>query len=122
MKSKQFTITINGKKWKYRLLPIDKYVEKHGDDSKAVTQTTKHTIDFNVENFDIIVVRHELFHVYCNDLYLHSATIDQDSMEEIFAELISHNWEKMDAQAKQMFDKMTKVKTEANTVVEPQGA
>lgn len=107
MKNKTFTITIKGQKWKYRLLPDDVYVNKYGSDSEAITLGSFHLVVFNVSHLSLVGVRHELVHMYSDSLYLQSANISQDDMEEIYAELFSRNWDAMDSQAKQMFEKLT---------------
>lgn len=89
-------IDIQGDTWTCSALNTKKYENKYGDDSLAMTLTDKKTIDFNKKSFTIETVRHELFHVFHYGLYLGSAEdLNKDDYEEILAEMVSNNLEKM---------------------------
>lgn len=106
MKTKTFTITICGERWKYRILPKPKFKQLHGDNSDAVTETKQKRMDFKPEGVCIGTVRHELFHAYASYLFLNSSNIDKDDYEEIVAEMLEYYWDRMHKQGMQMFENL----------------
>ncbi len=80
---------ILGKKWTIRLLKKKKYKAKNGSDSVAITSVNGRRIDLGPKGRDIETITHELFHAYLGECCTHSADLDDDSMEEICAELMA---------------------------------
>jgi hypothetical protein len=83
---RQKIILIRGMKWKLILLSYQEFHEKYGEGIAAITEKPERTIFFNQFDVDIKTVRHELFHAYCNELFLNSSEISLDDFEEILAE------------------------------------
>lgn len=80
---------ILGKPWTLRLLKKRKYKQKNGSDSVAVTDVNKRRIDLGPKGRDLETITHELFHAFLGECCTHSADLDEDSFEEICAELVA---------------------------------
>ena len=80
---------ILGKKWTLRLLKKKKYRAKNGSDSVAITDVNKRRIYLGPRGRDLETITHELFHAYLGECCTHSADLDEDSFEEIAAELVA---------------------------------
>lgn len=83
----QFTIL--GKSWTLRLLKKRRYKRKYGADSVAITDTNKRYVDLGPLGRDRETIIHELVHAYLAEICTHSADLDNDNLEEIFAELMA---------------------------------
>ncbi len=80
---------ILGKPWQLRLLTKELYKKKRGWDSVAITLMHKSKIDLSPRGLDKETLIHELVHAYMYELCMHSADLDVDAKEEIFAELMA---------------------------------
>lgn len=79
-----------GKKWTLRVMGMRRYMKKNGDDSLAITHVSKRRVDLSPFGCNRDTVMHELVHCYLAEMCTHSATIDADELEEIFAEMLAH--------------------------------
>lgn len=95
-------------KWLFSILSDDSYVKKHGKTSIAMTMPDEHIVDFKESEFDLKTVLHELVHAHSTYMYLDSAKIHQDSMEEIYSEFISDRSSLLNKQAKIIYKKLKK--------------
>lgn len=86
---RKIEFAILGKPWTIRLLKKKKYKNKYGSDSVAITYVNKRRIDLGPEGRDLETIIHELVHSYLAELCTHSAELDADALEEIFAELMA---------------------------------
>ncbi len=77
------------KAWRLRILDKKTYAKKHGTDSLAITHVQKRRIDLSPKGLDKDTIIHELVHAYLAELCVHSCDLDDDNLEEIFAELMS---------------------------------
>jgi hypothetical protein len=109
VKTKTFSITINGERWRYRALPEAEYQTRYGDlrESIAVTHKKERRMDFLDTGLTRGVVIHELIHAYCKGLYLGSTEIHWSDMEEIVCEMLEEKLDLIADQATQMHQKMT---------------
>lgn len=80
---------ITGKKWTMRLLSKKQYRKKYGRDSVAITNIDKRRIDVSHKGVDKETFVHELVHAYLGEFCTHSADLDDENLEEIFAELMA---------------------------------
>ncbi len=80
---------ILGKPWILRVLKRKRYTKKNGYDSVAITYRDKRRIDVSRDGADLETVVHELVHAYMTELCTYSAELDDDQIEEIFAELLA---------------------------------
>lgn len=88
-----FIIEINEDKWKCVLNTKRAYIKLHGDDSDAITLTTKKEMHFRKDTFSQNVVAHELFHAYWEYLCLDTTSeIKLSDVEEIMAEFMASNY------------------------------
>lgn len=78
-----------GKKWTLRPLDRKKYRRKYGNDSVAITNVNKRRIDLSPNGLDLETIVHELVHAFLGEICTHSANLDDESLEEIFAELLA---------------------------------
>ena len=80
---------IVGKRWEIRLLSKKKYRKKNGDGSVAITLMHKRRIEVSPKGFDLETILHELVHAYLSELCIWSANLEDDNIEEVFAELLA---------------------------------
>ena len=80
---------ILGKSWTIEVLTKKRYKRKHGKDSVGITTPDKRKIEISPYGFDRETVIHELVHAYIAEMCLHSCDLDDDNLEEVFAELMS---------------------------------
>jgi hypothetical protein len=104
----QFSIL--NKKWTLRILKRKKYDRKNGADSVAVTKSHKRQIDLGPDGRDLETIIHELVHGFTYELCIHSANLDVDSLEEIFAELMAKH-------GKDLLDLADKLKIEVDRAI-----
>lgn len=78
-----------GKSWVLKVLDKKKYRKKNGRDSVAITKLHKRQIELSPDGIDLETVIHELVHAFLYELCVHSATLDEDNKEEIYAELMA---------------------------------
>lgn len=86
---------IAGKKWVMRLLTKKQYRKKYGRDSVAITNIDKRRIDVSHRGVDKETFVHELVHAYLGEFCTHSADLDDENLEEIFAELMAKRGEEI---------------------------
>lgn len=86
---------IMGKSWTLRVLKKKKYHKKNGTDSVAITYINKRRIDLGPDGVDLETIIHELTHAYLTEICTKSALLDDEQMEEIFAELMSKRGREM---------------------------
>lgn len=103
MKELKIQFKILGRSWTLRLLPKRRYKRKHGPGSVGSTDVERRRIDLRPSGFDRATITHELVHAFMGEMCLHSADLDQDSMEEIFAELFSKRGREMLKLSKRLF-------------------
>lgn len=77
------------KDWTLRLLKKKKYKGKYGNDSVAICNVNKRRIDLGTSGHDLETIVHELVHAFLGELCLNSADMDDENIEEIFAELMA---------------------------------
>lgn len=86
---KKIEFGILQKTWTIRLLKKKKYKNKYGSDSVAITYVNKRRIDLGPNGRDFETIVHELVHAFLGELCTHSADLDADALEEVFAELMA---------------------------------
>ncbi len=86
---------ILGKPWLLRVLKKRKYNKKNGADSVAITYINKRRIDLGPGGMDLETVIHELVHAYLAELCTKSTELDDEQLEEIFAELMAKRGREM---------------------------
>lgn len=86
---------ILGKKWLLRVLKKRKYKNKNGTDSIAITHINKRRIDLGPAGMDLETIIHELVHAYLTELCTKSSDLDDQQLEEIFAELMAKRGREM---------------------------
>lgn len=102
----RFTFKVLSKNWTIRLLDKTRYAKKHGTDSLAITHVQKRRIDLSPKGRDLDTITHELVHAYLSELCVHSCDLDDENLEEIFAELLSRRGQEMLNLAKRLRDKV----------------
>ncbi len=108
MKTRTYSITINGDRWRYRVLPTASFEKKHGSDCAAVTSNERKTMEFDEEHLSRKTIIHELFHAHCRYLYLGSSSIAWEEFEEIVAEMLEERLDQISDQATRMLGQMSK--------------
>lgn len=98
-----------GKDWVMRIMKKKKYRKVNGTDSCAITYINKRRIDIGPAGMDKETITHELVHAYLAELCVKSSDLDDDNLEEIFAELMSKRGREMLDLADVLFDKMMAV-------------
>ena len=88
-------IEILGKPWLLRVLKKKKYKNKHGADSVAITHINKRRIDLGPDGTDLETIIHELVHAYLTEMCTKSSDLEDDQLEEIFAELMAKRGREM---------------------------
>lgn len=96
-------VHIRGAKWRILVLSSEDFSEKHGEDCVAITIKEDHEIHFKADTLTLKVVRHELFHAYCDGLYINSANLSVTQYEEIIAEFLEDYLPKMHYQATRIY-------------------
>ncbi len=104
----QFSVL--SKKWTMRLLDRKRYNKKHGNDSLAITHVQKRRIDLSPKGMDLATITHELVHAYLAELCVHSCDLDDENLEEIFAELLSRRGREMLTKAQAIHSKVSKLR------------
>jgi hypothetical protein len=95
--------SILGKPWKLRTLGKKEYSKKHGGDSIAITHVHKRYIDLSPKGTDRATIIHECVHAWLSEICTHSADLDEQCSEEIFAELMAKFGYQILAQAEDLF-------------------
>lgn len=96
-------IIIKDDTWKFYIFDSDEYVAKFGDHTSGFTDRKNKQVFFNAEDLDLQLVKHELFHVFASYLHIDATELDNDQLEEIYAEMYSHDGHKMEKLASSTF-------------------
>lgn len=81
-------VVILGKSWRVKVVSPKTYMKNHGDDSDAITDLNKRVIDFRNDEFNIEVIRHEIFHAFLEESMVSRASLTPEQVEEIAAEIV----------------------------------
>lgn len=88
-KEMKLKFQVLGKTWTMHSRSRKDYKRQNGNDSVAITNMNKRRIDISPDGIDKETIIHELLHAYMAELCIGSADLDNDNLEEIFAELLS---------------------------------
>lgn len=97
---------IIGKKWKLKVLSDKQYIKKNGPGSVGITHLTKRQIHLSSEGTDKETIIHELLHAYMAELCNYTADLEEDQLEEVFAEILSKRGYEMLCLAEDLFWKV----------------
>lgn len=92
---KEIKISILSKKWTVRIMSKKRYKRCNGKDSVAIANIHKRRIDLSPKGRDKETIVHELVHAYLAEMCTHSCDLDNDNLEEIFAELMARRGEEI---------------------------
>jgi hypothetical protein len=94
-------LKIRGTKWDIVLLESSEtHPELNPEIEHAVTLKEERAIIFSPTGANLNTARHELFHAYCNELYLTSThEITVGDLEEIIAEMLGEHLGTLNRQA-----------------------
>lgn len=117
---KPIKIYIKDIEWSFCILDDKAYETKYGTSSHGITDKYELLVDFKASSFNKRLVNHEIFHVYIASSCINSVEeINEDSMEEIGAEIIEFHLEQMMSITKKLYntlkiayDKSVKQETE----------
>lgn len=102
---------ILGKAWTLRILKRKKYRKKNGPGSVAITHLNKRRIELGPEGMDLETVIHELVHAYLTELCTGSTDLDDEQLEEIFAELMAKRGREMLNLADELYKQVNNLTT-----------
>jgi hypothetical protein len=91
---KAFHIHIKGKRWSvylYNKTDFLRKVEEADQHVQAITDFDKASVFFRKDMVDFSTILHEVYHIFHDELCLSSASIDEDNLEEILAEMVAKN-------------------------------
>lgn len=92
---KSITLSIKGRDWTFNLLSDKKYDKLYNQDedqSVAMTVHSAYKVDFRKSDWDLISIRHELFHVLHQMSLVSSTNLTVSDVEELGAEIIGHHY------------------------------
>jgi CBS-domain-containing membrane protein len=121
MKPKSFSITINGDRWKYRVLSDEEFAEIHADigtDKAGVTLPSKKKIDFSASDLTFGKVVHELIHAYSEYLETGSEQFTRDQLEEMYACLMERRFKDIQKKADIMLANLQGVLNDESRLLE----
>lgn len=95
-------IKILNKKWKIKVLSHKKYCSTIGSDSAGECHIDIKTIFIHKKNLDITTIVHEMVHAYCSELGIVEMQLDDDQLEEAYAELLARHHEEIIADSKKI--------------------
>lgn len=101
---------ILGKPWVLQVLSERTYAKNNGTDSVALTHMSKRKIDLSPHGCDLESIIHELVHAYLHELCTSSADLDNDNLEEIFAELLAKRGKELLQLGEELFKETQKLK------------
>ena len=91
----QVRIDIKGREWTFMLLPDKRFDKLHprddGGSNVAMTVFANYEVHFKKSTWDLITIRHEIFHILYAAGLTSSATLSNDDVEEISAEIVGHH-------------------------------
>lgn len=106
----KLNIFINGDKWKIKTLSKKKFTNKYGK-AVGITFTNKHLIVIRDDGPIKETILHELFHAYFSYTCLSSTnSISAEDFEEVMAEFIALNLNKIQNSYKEIKKEFAKVK------------
>lgn len=97
---------ILGKNWTIRLPKKKRYKKRYGARCLAVTDTEKRRIDLGPKGRDLETITHELVHAYLGELCTGSTDLDDDNLEEIFAEMMAKRGIELLNLAKELYNRI----------------
>jgi len=97
-------IKVLGKTWKIKKVTPKTYIKNHGADSDAITDLTKRIIYFRNDEFNIEVIRHELFHSFLEESMISRASLSAEQVEEMSAEIVGRYGEEIVFLAKDIYN------------------
>lgn len=92
---KRINFKIMGKDWVLRLLKRKEYDKRHGRGSVGITHMHKRRIDLQPQGMDLETIIHELTHAYMVEICTGSVDLDDEQIEEVFAELFAKRGREM---------------------------
>lgn len=108
---KSISFQILGKTWVLRILKRKKYVKKNGQGSVGITHLHKRRIDLHPDGRDLETIIHELLHAYLTELCTGSTDLEDDQLEEVFAELLAKRGREMLDLADDLYAQITALTT-----------
>lgn len=107
MKKNTPSFEVLGRKWKIVVCSEEEYAKENRPGTVAITDAESRCIKvLGQANVSYSTVAHELVHAFIAELCLSSADLDNDNLEEIFAELFANRAEEMVKIGKRMFKKL----------------
>jgi hypothetical protein len=91
------TLSIKGRDWAFILMADKRFDKLHNNlDNQeglnvAMTVGAIYEVHFRKSNWDLITIRHEIFHVLYNMSLSGSAELTPSQVEEISAEIVGHH-------------------------------
>lgn len=110
MKKKEFKINISGNEWTVRgLLPksFSKQEEVKPTD-RACTYPDKRILLFKMTDFDISLIRHELFHAFFAESDTYAANLGPDQVEEVGAVIVEKRYFEIGALSEYIYTELKK--------------
>ena len=104
------TIKIMGTKWTVRLLTRAVYLQTHGmgfEHSSGITDANTKEIHLVEDDFDIVKVRHELFHAYWAETLVNDLDLTTLQAEECGAAIVGAHLVRINSQARRIFKQLT---------------
>lgn len=81
-------VKVVNKKWKI-IVRTDKSHDAKFEKCHAIAIMEDRKIHVRKSSLDVITVIHELIHAYCHELSFHELQLDDDQVEEFYAELFA---------------------------------
>lgn len=98
---------ILGRKWKISVCSEQEYSVEDAPDTVACTNIDTRCIKIlEQQNVIFTTIIHELVHAYLAELCIRSTDLDNDNLEEIFAELFANRGEEMIKTGKKLLKKL----------------
>lgn len=102
---KPLKVFIKDIEWSFSILDDKTYEAKYGQASHGITDKYELTVDFKASSFNKRLVNHEIFHVYVASCCINSVEeIDENSIEEIGAEITEFHLEQMLTITKKLYN------------------
>lgn len=101
-------LLVLGNEWKLKTFSDEGYEKKHGAGTDAVTHLSKSYIHFRKKGLSIKVIIHELVHAYLVEMCTHSAMLDEEQLEEVFADLMAGYGYEILTKAEKVFGRLKK--------------
>ena len=91
------TLSIKGRDWAFILMADKRFDKLHNNQDNqdglntAMTVGTTYEVHFRKSNWDLITIRHEIFHVLYNMSLSGLAELTPSQVEEMSAEIVGHH-------------------------------